>query len=271
MLDFGLAKAYRRPGSAHIAFRDGKNLTGTARYASLNAHKGYEQSRRDDLESLGYVLIYFLRGSLPWQGLGRSKKPPPGTRPAEPTLNHKYARIAECKKRTSIAELTQGLPPEFAAFFTHIRGLRFEERPDYEYLRKLFRAVARRETLEKGGIIREVMEKKKKPIEDFFPSPLKIIGNGPSSSLVSAPPGTSTLGIKEYIPGDDGCIGERPSYHPRLGLPRTLPIHMTSSAPKVVVKEVASNYGLISNSHNHNHNHAGFCHHQQSQKKDSCN
>ncbi|KAM0682790.1 hypothetical protein MDAP_002025 [Mitosporidium daphniae] len=269
LIDFGLAKAYRRPGSAHIPFRDGKHLTGTARYASLNAHRGYEQSRRDDLESLGYVLIYFLRGSLPWQGLGRPKKPPPGTRPSEPSLNAKYARISECKKAVSVAELTQGLPPEFAAFFTHIRGLRFEERPDYEYLRKLFRAVARREALEKGGeSIREAMEKRKKPLEDSLSSPLKILGGGSASSLVTIPPNSSTLGIKEYVPCDDGCTNERPSYHPRLGLPETLPINLTISAPRIIVKETSNNY--YPTPHHHNH-HTGLYHHQQSRKKDSCN
>ncbi|CAL8101546.1 unnamed protein product [Calicophoron daubneyi] len=132
IIDFGLAKRYRdaRTGR-HIGYREDKNLTGTARYASINAHLGIEQSRRDDLESLGYVLMYFNRGSLPWQGLRATNK------------RQKYERISEKKMSTSVEMLCKGFPSEFQMYLNYCRGLRFEEVPDYMYLRQLFRILFR--------------------------------------------------------------------------------------------------------------------------------
>ena len=130
LIDFGLAHRYRDPNSQmHISFSSNKNLTGTARYASINTHMGAEQSRRDDLESLGYVLIYFLKGSLPWQGLKAS------------TRDTKYRLIHEKKSSTLVDVLCKGLPIEFAHYINYIRGLRFEERPDYTQLRRLFKNI----------------------------------------------------------------------------------------------------------------------------------
>ncbi|XP_046736925.1 casein kinase I-like isoform X5 [Diprion similis] len=130
IIDFGLAKKYRDGRThMHIPYRENKNLTGTARYASINTHLGIEQSRRDDLESLGYVLMYFNRGSLPWQGLKAATK------------RQKYERISEKKMSTPTDELCKGYPAEFSTYLRYCRQLRFEERPDYSYLRQLFRTL----------------------------------------------------------------------------------------------------------------------------------
>lgn len=98
IIDFGLAKRYKTKQGQHIPYRDNKNLTGTARYASINTHLGIEQGRRDDLESMVYVLIYFLRGNLPWQNLKAANK------------KEKYERITEKKLATPMSVLCGGLP-----------------------------------------------------------------------------------------------------------------------------------------------------------------
>jgi len=127
-VDFGLSKRYRHPKNLHhIPHRDGRSLTGTPRYASINNHLGIEQSRRDDLESIGYVLVYFLKGTLPWQGL-KAKN-----------AQKKYRLIMEKKQQVSIAQLCQGCPSQFAEFLAYTRSLKFDAKPDIPYLRKLFR------------------------------------------------------------------------------------------------------------------------------------
>ena len=131
MIDFGLAKRYRdsRTGE-HIPFREDKSLTGTARYASVNAHLGKEQGRRDDLEAIGFILVYFLKGSLPWQGLQAN---------AKMNKEDKYQLILKKKMSTTIEALTRGLPQEITDYLNYCRKLRFEEKPDYSLLRKFFR------------------------------------------------------------------------------------------------------------------------------------
>ncbi|ETI48248.1 CK1/CK1/CK1-D protein kinase, variant [Phytophthora nicotianae P1569] len=130
VIDFGLAKKYRDPKThQHIPYRENKNLTGTARYASINTHVGIEQSRRDDLEALGYVLMYFIRGSLPWQGIKANTK------------KQKYEKIMEKKMNTPIEVLCKGYPAEFRAYFEYCRALRFDDKPDYAYLKRLFKEL----------------------------------------------------------------------------------------------------------------------------------
>ena len=127
ILDFGLAKKYRSSRTlVQYPYIKKKKLTGTARYASIHALEAYEQSRRDDLESVGYVLMYFLRGSLPWQGLKVRSK------------DDRYKKILEKKKATKTEDLCRGFPQEFFEYVDYTRNLEYEENPDYDFLRKKF-------------------------------------------------------------------------------------------------------------------------------------
>jgi len=130
VIDFGLSKRYwDKIGTAsvatHIPLRTGLNLTGTARYASVNVHKGFDQSRRDDLEAVGHMFMYFLRGSLPWSGLSAK------------TQEEKYRKIGEKKEHFPLEELCKGLPKEFELYLSYCRKLGFVERPDYDKLYNL--------------------------------------------------------------------------------------------------------------------------------------
>lgn len=126
IIDFGLAKKFMSSDGKHIKYKDGKSLTGTARYASINTHIGIEQARRDDMEGLGYVFMYFLRGKLPWQGL-RAKG-----------VKEKYEKIKQKKIMTNLEDLCKGFPDEFVAYMQYCRTLNFEDKPDYRYIKNLF-------------------------------------------------------------------------------------------------------------------------------------
>lgn len=136
IMDFGLAKRFQHPETGeHIPCNQHRGVTGTVRYASVNVHKGLEPSRRDDLEAIGYVLMHFSRGSLPWQGLKAASK------------REKHEKIGQCKLATSHEDLCKGHPPEYVKYFEHCRALQYAERPDYDYLRGLVREVLQRERL----------------------------------------------------------------------------------------------------------------------------
>lgn len=125
LIDFGLGRRYWRD-QQHAPMRTIQTLTGTARYASINAHKGMEQSRRDDLQAVGHMLIYFLRGALPWSGLEAK------------TQEEKYRKIREVKETYPIDQLCEGHPWQFAKFLKDARALPYTARPDYVGMRKMF-------------------------------------------------------------------------------------------------------------------------------------
>ena len=127
LIDFGLSKKFKKASKEHIRYREGKGFTGNQRFSSNNALVGIEQGRRDDLESICYVLIYFFKGCLPWEGI----------RQATPSL--KKEALIQSKVLLSAEALCEGCPAVFYNFLTYTKSLPFSSKPDNSYLRKIFR------------------------------------------------------------------------------------------------------------------------------------
>jgi casein kinase I family protein HRR25 len=155
VIDFGLAKKFRDPRTTmHIPYQqDEQHRVGTSLFASIHTHNSIgkpnhpphrfsrcpntlvECSRRDDLESLAYMLIYFIRGNLPWRRLHGE------------TVAETWDIIRDKKLETEQL-LTVGLPEEFDIFYKYTRSLDFDDLPDYEGLRNLFRGLAAKHGIE---------------------------------------------------------------------------------------------------------------------------
>jgi serine/threonine protein kinase len=131
ILDFGLSRYYRDPVTkTHIEFYGGLGMIGTPRYCSMNAHQGNQLSRRDDLESLGYVIIYLLKGTLPWKGVQANGK------------REKSTKILKIKQECiESGKLFEGLPREFKEYFDVVINLNFEETPNYNKLRRMMKEL----------------------------------------------------------------------------------------------------------------------------------
>ncbi len=129
VIDFGISKFYRDMHGRHIIYRENKPFIGTTRYASISSHKGVELARKDDLESLGYMFIFLIKGTLPWQNLVINEK-------------EKNKVVGKMKDKITNSELCKDLPIEFISYFDHVKALGFRDEPDYNYLRSLFIKIA---------------------------------------------------------------------------------------------------------------------------------
>lgn len=135
IVDFGLCKRFTYRDGKHIKFRQNKSLLGTPRYMSLNCHDGYELSRRDDIESLLYMVLFFLNPKLPWQNLKIEKCS--NTRQRK---KKKYAKIAKLKRSASDSgSLFAHAPPPFRKTYNQVRAMGFDERPNYTGLKRAVR------------------------------------------------------------------------------------------------------------------------------------
>ena len=196
LIDFGLAKKYRSSRTLkQYPLTRKKRLTGTARYASINALEGYEQSRRDDMESVGYILAYFLRGGLPWQGMKLKSK------------EDKYRNILEKKKEISSEELFKGFPSEFAEILEYTKQLDYLEEPEYQMLRNKLMDLCKRLNYNFDYIYDWTTEK------DLAKRKMKKITSLKTQSTVSRTFRKSSRSKKKYIERSSEELLEKPRRH----------------------------------------------------------
>ena len=149
LIDFGLSKKYRSERTLkHIQFALTKKLTGTARYASINALKGFELSRRDDLESFCYMIIFFLMKKLPWQGVKAQ------------TQAKRYKKIRESKEDFNIDEHKDLIPSEFIKIFKYVKRLKFDEEPNYNMIRNVFKQILKENNYKENETFSWIKDKK---------------------------------------------------------------------------------------------------------------
>jgi len=175
LIDYGISKCYRDPKGRHLIFRENKPFIGTMRYASIHSHMGVELSRRDDLESLGYVLLYLIKGYLPWQNV-------------EAKTKEKTFQVGKIKQKLKITELCKDLPKEFVMYFEYVKDLEFNESPDYEYLKGLFTECAKNNQLSLRNIVLDWRMNKDKMAEYL----LGTNGKSPTNHNKSKSPNNRT-------------------------------------------------------------------------------
>lgn len=148
LIDFGLCKKFLNSLGRHVECKQYRSMVGTARYTSMNATEGLEHSRRDDLIALGYVWIYFLKGTLPWQGIQAK------------TTSMRNSQIAEIKRNTPIACLCEGCPSEIAEYMEAVTQLAFDQPPDYKALKALLKGCAARHDIVYDGQYDWILQKR---------------------------------------------------------------------------------------------------------------
>jgi serine/threonine protein kinase len=157
LVDYGISKKYLFEGH-HVSFQSHCLRAGSSSYASINSHIGIRLSRRDDLESLGYMAVWLIQGSLPWQQKNKCND------------NKKWQIVFNLKRSISEDELFTGCPKQFKTFFIYVRSLKFDETPNYTYLKQLIISVRTENCLKSKNFDWKTLDKAKhsdgKKIED---------------------------------------------------------------------------------------------------------